>query len=74
MNNKPELHISQKSPLCPFDTLVQTYGCRAYNPNICKFCDTDSICAFVTPDNICHQPPKTWKKIFIKLSEVNNNE
>jgi len=74
MNSKLELHISQKDPLSPFDTLEQTYGCRAYNPFICKFCDTDSICAFVTKDKICRQPPKTWKKIFIKLSEGENNE
>lgn len=74
MNDKSKLHISQKDPLGPFDTLEQTYGCRAYNPDICKFCDTDSVCAFVTQDKICHQPPKTWKKLFIKLSEGKNNE
>jgi hypothetical protein len=54
---KSKLHIPQNAPLHDKDTSSQTYGCRAYNPYICKYCDTDLICAFVTDDKICKSPP-----------------
>lgn len=59
---KTDLHIGVHSPLRPEDTPTQTYGCRAYNPDICANADTQKICAFVRPDGICKRPPRTWKK------------
>ena len=65
--SKKDLHIGVHSPLKPEDTPYQTYGCRAYNPDICANADTPKICAFVREDCICMKPPRSWKKQFEKL-------
>lgn len=60
--NRKDLLIGVHSPLRPEDTSTQTYGCRAYNPDICANADTPKICAFVRKDCICMKPPRSWKK------------
>lgn len=65
--NKNNLLFKFDDPLNAADTATQTYGCRAYNPNICSNADTPKICAFVRPDCICMKPSRAWKKQFYKL-------
>lgn len=50
------------------DTQNQTYGCRYYNPEICKNF-TSNTCAFMRDDKICKTPSKKWKKIYNSLLE-----
>jgi hypothetical protein len=61
------LIVSQDKPLNLNDNLLQTYGCRHTNPNICKTNSLEDICAFVRFDSICKKPPLSWKKIFNRL-------
>ena len=61
--------ISFSDPLNAQDTEVQTYGCRANNPDICGNNGLDGICAFVRDDHICKRPSRAWKKQFQKLSQ-----
>lgn len=65
--SKNTLRIPFVAPLCEYDTECQTYGCRATNPDICKNNMLDGVCAFVSPDSICHSPSKVWKKQYTKL-------
>lgn len=71
--NKKELCISFHAPLNKEDSEVQTFGCRANNPDICLSADTENICAFVREDKICLKPSRRWKKQFHKLKEQENN-
>lgn len=64
------IHVKLSAPLNPGDTENQTIGCRANNPDICKYAYLDGVCAFVTEDQICKQPSKAWKKQFEKLREA----
>ena len=50
---KSELHIGFNSPLNSKDTESTTYGCRANNPEICRFYMLDGTCAFVSDDQVC---------------------
>lgn len=72
--NKNELKIPLKAPLNTDDTENQTYGCRANNPNICKNCYVDNICAFVCNDHICKAPSSKWKKYYKMLKEGMGND
>ena len=56
MKSEKELHIKFNAPLNFEDTISQTYGCRANNPEICKNAYIEGVCAFVTFDNICKKP------------------
>lgn len=67
--NEKNLRFSLKAPLNIGDTETQTYGCRANNPDICKNCYVDGICAFTTENNICKAPSAKWKKYFLMLKE-----
>lgn len=58
-----------KDPLNNCDAESQTYGCRANNPDICKNCYVEGICAFVTSDHICKSPSAKWKKYYASLRE-----
>ena len=60
-----ELKVSFNAPLNELDTEVQTYGCRANNPD---------ICAFTSEDGICRKPSRAWKKQYHKLSGGQKNE
>lgn len=52
-----ELRFSIKQKLNIQDTENQTYGCRANNPDLCKNCYIDGICAFINKDKICKSHP-----------------
>ena len=68
------LKFSLKDKLNEGDTENQTFGCRANNPNICKNCYVENVCAFVREDNICKAPSSRWKKYYLKLREENIND
>lgn len=55
------------------DTLVQTYGCRHSNPDICINNGVLGKCAFVSDDCICKVPPKSWKRKFEELKQKKGN-
>lgn len=69
-----KMQFSLKDSLNLEDTETQTYGCRHSNPDICKNCYADNICAFVTEDSICKIPPKSWSKQYKILLKEGNNE
>ena len=46
--NKKKLSISFNAPLNPQDTELQTYGCRANNPDICGNNSIPKVCAFAS--------------------------
>ena len=64
---KSELHFGFNSPLNIQDTESITYGCRANNPEICRFYMLDGICAFVCDDQLCRHPSRSWMKQYKKL-------
>lgn len=64
-----DLCIDIHAPLNELDTVEQTFGCRQANPDICKFCFLDGVCAFVSSDKICKHPSAKWKKIYKELKE-----
>ena len=51
-----KVKIEYSAPLHPLDTELQTYGCRANNPD---------ICAFTSDDCICKKPSRTWENILV---------
>lgn len=69
MNNKidKQFKFSSKDPLHEKDTLTQTFGCRCYNPDICRGNGGEN-CAFYNSNHICYTPPKSWKKTYNELS------
>tara|TARA_Y100000588_G_scaffold261927_1_gene276532 strand:+ start:1174 stop:1389 length:216 start_codon:yes stop_codon:yes gene_type:complete len=64
--------VDQKRPLLAEDTEFQTVGCRHSNPDICKNNGTVGKCALVSENNLCVLPPKTWKKLFMTLKDLEN--
>lgn len=72
--NKTELLFKFNAPLHKADAPDKTYGCRAYNPNICSNADIPQICAFVRSDGMCMKPSRAWKKQFYKLLNKNDKE
>ena len=60
------IHFSKYDALNKLDTAEKTYGCRCYNPDICK-CFGDKTCAFNNVEKICYNPPRGWKKTFDSL-------
>ena len=72
--NANTLHFSLSAPLNPADTEYQTFGCRANNPDICKNCYVENICAFVANDSICKAPSSKWKKYYLKLKGDSAND
>ena len=65
--NKKDLKIPFNAPLNEKDTELQTYGCRANNPDICANNELEGICAFSSTDCICKKPSRAWKKQYAKL-------
>jgi hypothetical protein len=59
------------APLVEGDTETQTVGCRHSNPNVCRNNGLAGRCAFVRDDNICLEPPRSWKKLYAELSGAN---
>ena len=68
-----ELRFSLTDNLNVQDTESQTYGCRANNPDLCKNCYVEGICAFVNQDKICKKPSANWNKYYKILMEFNND-
>lgn len=64
-----ELKILFLTPLNELDTEAQTYGCKAYNSEICAYNSVQDVCAFTSDDCICRKPSSVWKKQFNKLKE-----
>lgn len=50
---KSDYQVPFGAPLSEMDSKSQTYGCRASNPDICRYYMLDSTCAFVRDDHIC---------------------
>ena len=71
--DKKTPHFSKYDKLNSIDTDEKTYGCRCYNPDICKH-NGDKTCAFYNDEHICYTPPKGWKKTFYSLKEDENTE
>ena len=67
--SEKNLRFSLKAPLNEGDTEFQTYGCRANNPDICKNCYIEGVCAFSSDDAICKAPSARWKKYYYQLKE-----
>ena len=67
--NKKSLSIQFNAPLNPQDTELQTYGCRANNPDICKNNGLPNVCALFSVDYICKKPSRAWKKQYHKLKD-----
>jgi hypothetical protein len=67
---KIEIRFDKNTPLHPEDNLQQTYGCRYYNPTICKYIELEGVCAFVRNDSVCAKPPKSWKKSYVILANT----
>jgi len=67
--------IPINDPLNKEDTELQTKGCRANNPDICKNNCLENVCAFVRSDCICKKPSRKWKKQYelLKQKEESNN-
>ncbi|MDO4649912.1 MAG: hypothetical protein Q4B26_14830 [Eubacteriales bacterium] len=64
---KDMIKIAFSAPLSELDSEVQTKGCRANNPDICKNNGIPEVCAYVRDDGICTSPSRAWKKQFHKL-------
>ena len=64
MDNK-QIKVAFSAKLNDQDTEIQSYGCRANNPN---------ICAFVCEDQICRRPSRAWKKKYMELRVEVENE
>lgn len=67
---KSDCHVPFNAPLNEKDSELQTAGCRANNPDICRFYMLDGTCAFTRDDHICMQPSRAWKKQYHKLKET----
>jgi hypothetical protein len=61
------LIIPFNAPLNELDSIIQTYGCRQKNPDICGNNSLPCVCAFVTDDCICRKPSRAWKRQYEKL-------
>lgn len=72
--NEKDLKVLFSAPLNELDTEVQTFGCRANNPDICANNSIYNICAFTSDDYICKKPSRAWKKQYHKLNGEQKNE
>ena len=68
------LRIGFNAPLDEKDTELQTYGCRANNPDICANNSIPGICAFTSEDRTCKKPSRSWKKKYFELKGSIKNE
>lgn len=65
--NKKSLSIPFNAPLNPQDTELQTYGCRANNPDICKNNGLPNVCALFSVDYICKNRKELGKSNITSL-------
>ena len=68
------LRIQFNAPLDEKDTELQTYGCRANNPDICANNSIPGICAFTSEDRTCKKPSRALKKKYFELKGSIKNE
>lgn len=64
------IRVPYGDPLKERDTVFQTQGCRANNPDICGNNSVEGVCAFVCEDGICKKPSRAWKKQYEKLKSM----
>lgn len=62
------IHFSKYDSLNSIDTEDKTFGCRCFNPDICKNCG-DKECAFYNDEHICYKPPRSWKRTYQDLKK-----
>lgn len=67
---KSDYRVSFHAPLNENDSEEQTMGCRANNPDICRYYMLEDTCAFSRDDHICLHPSRSWKKQYSKLKEI----
>ena len=60
--------------LQPEDAADRTFGCRAANPEACGKHGMRLACAFVREDGMCLAPPRSWAKLYPKLSADRDGE
>jgi hypothetical protein len=65
-----KLIVDRNAPLDEYDTATETHGCRHTNPDICGNNGLSAICAFVTKNQICKKPPRSWAAQFKALKEA----
>jgi len=70
---KSDVKVNFNAPLSKDDTPTQTVGCRANNPDICRFYMLEGSCAFVRNDGLCIKPSRSWKKQYEKLKGGQDN-
>jgi hypothetical protein len=59
-------------PLKDGDQADRTVGCRHTNPDTCGKHSIEKVCAFVREDNMCLDPPLSWKKQYRKLAGLSH--
>ena len=57
-----KLVIKPTAPLNSEDSPLQTYECRCPTYKNCANNSMEDVCAFVTSDTICLNPPTYWAK------------
>ena len=60
-------------PLHPKDSDKRTSGCRHTNSDNCGKNRLPKVCAFVRADGMCEKPPRSWRKQYQKLKEMQPN-
>jgi len=60
---------NRNRPLQEGETEEKTLGCRYSRPEICAKHSLVGVCAFVTMDGFCYEPPNSWSRLYKKLSE-----
>ena len=68
--NKKDLSIPFKAPLHSQDTELQTYGCRANNPDICENNGLLNVCAFSSEDCICKKTVTSLEKAIYQTKRL----
>lgn len=63
--------FGKNDPLNELDNESKTFGCRCYNPDICKYY-TSSTCGLTNESHICTTPSRKWKKLFEELKSQKN--
>ena len=62
------MNPNRNRPLQKGETEEKTLGCRYSRPDICAKHSLPKVCAFVTKDGVCYEPPNSWNKLYKKLS------
>ncbi len=64
---QPHVH---NEPLREGDKPDRTVGCRHTNPDVCGKHSIEKVCAFVREDNMCLDPPVSWRKQYERLAAL----